>query len=378
MTAAPIPRPALRWGSVAQLLGIVFLATLPLLFIGGFAAAALHHGSLAVDTAGNYLPAAHALLHGGTPYRLGDIARGTVFASPPFAALLFAPLLLLPAVAADVVASFAMLACVLGALRFLGVRDWRCYAITCLWLPTLFEFQTANLSGLLVLLAAATWRYRDRWVVAALAAGLLVALKLYGWPVIVFLFVSRRLKAAAAAAAVAATAILVPWAALGFIGLRGYPHLLDVMARIEQPEGFSIATVLASFSTWSAARVAAYAVGAVILAASLFVRGDRRKFVVCLAATLVLTPILWMHYLVVLGVFLALAYPRFSLPWLVPLLLWLVPRPPQVPHGSPQNVVPFSHGLLVAAVTAALVTVAYRPRVATSAPHQPVPLTPAS
>jgi hypothetical protein len=378
MTAAPIPRPAPRWGSVVRLLGVVSLATLPLLFIGGFAAAALHHGSLAVDTEGNYLPAAHALLHGETPYRLGDIARGTVFASPPFAALIFAPLLLLPGVAADVIASFAMLACVLGALRLLGVRDWRCYAITCLWLPTLFEFQTANLSGLLVLLAAAAWRYRDRWIVAALAAGLLVALKLYGWPVLVFLFVSRRLKAAAAATAVAAAAILVPWAALGFIGLRGYPHLLDVLARVEQPEGFSVATLVAPFSTWSAARVVAYAVGAGILGASLFVRGDRRKFVVCLAATLALTPILWMHYLVVLGVFLALAYPRFSLPWLVPLLLWLVPRPPQVPHGSPQNVVPFSHGLLVAAVVAALVTVAYRPRMPKSAPQQPVPLTPES
>jgi hypothetical protein len=85
-----------------------------------------------------------------------------------------------------------------------------------------------------------------------------------------------------------------------------------------------------------------------------------------------------MHYLVILGLFLALAYSRFSLPWLVPLLLWLVSRPPQVPHGSPQNIVPFSHGLLVAAVTVALVTLAYRSGAPDSASRHPVRVATAS
>jgi hypothetical protein len=271
-----------------------------------------------------------------------------------------------------------MLASVLGALRLLGVRDWRCYAVTCLWLPTLFEFDAANLSGLLVLLFAVVWRYRERWAVAALAAGLAVALKLYGWPVIVFLIVSRRLKAAAAAAVVTATMILVPWAAFGFVGFRAYPHLLDVMTRIEQPEGFSLATLLAPLTTWSTARALTYAVGGVVLGVSLFVRGDRRKFAVCVAATLALTPILWMHYLVLLILLAGLGRPRFGLPWLVPLPLWAVSRPPQIPHGSPQNVVPPSHGLLVAAVVATLFLVAYRPAVPDSARQEPAQVAPAS
>ena len=49
--------------------------------------------------------------------------------------------------------------------------------------------------------------------------------------------------------------------------------------------------------------------------------GDRRAFVLALAAAFVLTPILWLHYLVLLVVPIALARPRLSALWFVPLAL---------------------------------------------------------
>ena len=49
--------------------------------------------------------------------------------------------------------------------------------------------------------------------------------------------------------------------------------------------------------------------------------GDRRALTLALAAGFVLTPILWLHYLVLLIVPIALARPRLSRVWFVPLAL---------------------------------------------------------
>ena len=57
-------------------------------------------------------------------------------------------------------------------------------------------------------------------------------------------------------------------------------------------------------------------------------RGDEvRAFTCAVAATLALSPIVWLHYLVVLLVPLAIARPRFSAIWLLPILLWVSPKP---------------------------------------------------
>ena len=51
------------------------------------------------------------------------------------------------------------------------------------------------------------------------------------------------------------------------------------------------------------------------------VEGDRRSLTLALAAGFVLTPILWLHYLVLLVVPIALARPRLSALWFAPLAL---------------------------------------------------------
>ena len=74
---------------------------------------------------------------------------------------------------------------------------------------------------------------------------------------------------------------------------------------------------------------------------------DLRSFTLALAASLALTPIVWLHYLVLLLVPLAIARPRFSAIWLVPLLLWLTPL-----NGNGESIQPFLPALVVAAVIA--------------------------
>ena len=49
--------------------------------------------------------------------------------------------------------------------------------------------------------------------------------------------------------------------------------------------------------------------------------GDRRALTLALAAGVVATPILWLHYLVLLVVPIALARPRLSALWFAPLAL---------------------------------------------------------
>ena len=46
-----------------------------------------------------------------------------------------------------------------------------------------------------------------------------------------------------------------------------------------------------------------------------------------MVATLALSPIVWLHYLVVLLVPMAISRPRFTTLWLLPVLLWISPKP---------------------------------------------------
>jgi len=54
---------------------------------------------------------------------------------------------------------------------------------------------------------------------------------------------------------------------------------------------------------------------------------DRDAFALAIVAILVFTPLLEMHYLAVLLVFVALFRKRLSAAWLVPLLIWGAPEP---------------------------------------------------
>jgi hypothetical protein len=66
------------------------------------------------------------------------------------------------------------------------------------------------------------------------------------------------------------------------------------------------------------------AIAAVVIAAR-GADGDRRAFVVAVLASLLATPLIWLHYLLLLFVPIALYRPRLSGLWFLPLLLWVTP-----------------------------------------------------
>ena len=53
--------------------------------------------------------------------------------------------------------------------------------------------------------------------------------------------------------------------------------------------------------------------------------GDRSSLALALAAALLFSPIVWIHWFALLLVPLAIARPRFSPAWLIPLVSWLCP-----------------------------------------------------
>ena len=320
-------------------------------------------GRFALDFRHAFLPAAHAVLHGASPYSaVGSraLSQGTAFLYPPVAAYLIAPFTLLPPVAAEVVAVVLVAATVPATLLLLGVRDWRCHAMALLWWPTIIGIQTGNLTLPMFLGLAVAWRYRDRPVIAALATALVVALKLFFWPALIWLVATRRYRAAALAAAASAALVLVPWAGIGFAGLHGYPHLLAGVSRSEGPRSYSLAALLhAVLPSWTAATALETAVGVGMLLVA-FAAGrrnrDRDAFALCITAILFLTPLLELHYLAVLLVIVALYRRRLALAWVLPLLFWGAPA---TVAGSTLQVV---HVLIVVAATIALAARDWSPR----------------
>jgi len=286
-----------------------------------------------------FLTAGHDVLDGRDPYPdRQELARdvGSPYAYPPLLALLVVPLTALPEHAAStyvpgVLWTLLLLAATAGALALVGVRDWRCYPIALLAPVTLEPVEFGAIGPLLLLLLAVAWKYRDRTGAAGAAAGGAVVLKLFLWPVFVWLAVTRRLRAAVVGVAAALALALASWAAIGFDGLRGYPHLLDRLSQLEARNSYSAYAVARAVGLpGRAAQVLVVAAGLALLVLAWRAARDRRRSVVeqdrlsltfALAAALVLTPILWLHYLVLLLLPIALARPRLSALWFVPLAL---------------------------------------------------------
>jgi alpha-1,2-mannosyltransferase len=332
---------------------LVLVAVMWTLAFVGFS---LAEDLLAWDVRFAYLPAAEAVLDGHSPYPERDDPiledqKGYVY--PPQLVVALIPLTRLPIDMVAVLVTFALLALVGLTLWILDVRDLRCYAAAFLWMPTTSGVLLGNVSIPLAFALAVAWRYRETLWRPALAVGLAVSAKLLLWPVFVWLVATRRLRAAALAALVGAVVTLAAWAAIGFDGLRTYPDLLERLSEIQADRSYSIVGMSATLGLGSTVGNAlTVALGLLLLAACVqFARrsDDPRSFVCAIAATLVLSPIVWLHYIVVLLVPMAILRPRFSALWLLPILLWASPRP-----GYAEGFQTFLPALVASALVAVL------------------------
>ncbi len=341
-------------------LGIPLLLGAMIFAVGG------RHG-LGLDFHGGIWNASQDLLNGNSPYRperidaiAAHVAAGgpaprivELPVYPPVVMLLLTPFGLLPAAVANALFVALLVPLPAFALWLVGVRDVRCYAVTYACAPVLLGIEIGTLSPLLMLGLAAAWRWRERAAVVAVIVCALICAKLFLWPMVIWLAATRRWRAAGLSLAFTAAATLAGWAVIGFADITRYPGMLSQLSAVEQAQGYSpIAAAMALGAGGGLARAIAVAAGVLVLALTWrrgrTAGGDPGAFALAVCAALVLSPIVWLHYLALLIVPIAIRYRTLSWPWLVPLALWLTPAQQSVEHPW---------GIAVAAVVLVVIAV---------------------
>jgi hypothetical protein len=328
-TAAPTLGTESTWLVAARrCAAVVFLGVLPVCLIAFLLADVGHHES---DFA-TFWQSGRDVLHGHSPYpQLHTLPRHAVspsfapFVYPPLTAVAMIPLSVVPYGVAVFLFVAVDLAAVALALRLLGVRDWRCYGAAYASAPVYAATALGAISPLLLLGVAALWRYRERAALAGAAVACVATAKVFLWPLWLWLIRTRRFAAAAVAAVVSAVMVVGVWAAIGFDGAREYPALLGRLTALVGPQSYSPYALGRSLGFGGgAAQAVVYVVAALAIAVAAWAFSDAgRLLAVAIALSLVATPILWPHYLVLLFVPIALARRSFSPLWLAPLAFWI-------------------------------------------------------
>jgi hypothetical protein len=294
------------------------------------------------DFKGGLYDAGRAILHGHDPYRpgflatqaavmrAGGIALGATsqnaFSIPVYPApanLAVVPLSLLPFWLAGALFTLLSIGAMIFGLRLLGVRDWRCLAVSLLSWPFLFSLDLGALGPVLVLGAGVAWRWRESLWPPAIALAAIVVAKLFPWPLGVWLLVTRRFRTLALAILIGLVATFAAWAVIGFDGMAQYPRMLSNLSAIEEGRAVSLVAVLLAIGVPAGlAKAAALAATAGLLGiAWRFAKrpdGDAQAFGLAVIAALTASPIVWEHYMVLVFVPIALVSPRLSALWFVP------------------------------------------------------------
>jgi hypothetical protein len=295
-------------------------------------------GMVGFDFRGTLWEPARALLDGGAVYpepTHDAVVVGNPAVYPPLFIVLSAPLALLSVDIAALLWSALLAGCVAAALWIMGVRDWRCYMVALSWPAVLHGLLWGNLTIALLVPVAIAWRYRRHALVAGAAVGFAIAAKLFVWPLVLWLALTRRFRAVAFAVCLALIFMLGAWAVLGFDGLLQYPELLRVTQDFYQGRSLSFAGLASMLgASGTVVTLAPAAVGLVLIGFAVVVvrrpDGDRRSFAVLVGACIVASPIVWPNYLALLIIPIAATWQRLAPAWLAGYALWfvgLLPKP---------------------------------------------------
>jgi hypothetical protein len=329
----------------------------------GLAASLENHPHFGGDFHVAFWPAGDRILDGLSPYvdpSSPQVAKATAFVYPAPAAVLFAPFALLERDLADAIFVALQFAAVALALVVLNVRDWRVYGAAYLWAAVASGWLTGNVTLTLVLAVAAAWRWRDRPVVAGALVGLVVAFKLFLWPLGLWLLGTRRYLALGWAIATGAVLNLVGWAVLGFDELDRYQRLVHALVDAMQNRGYTLMSLTRDLG---AGRGSGYIIAIAIglgCAVACVVNGrkgrDASALTLAITIALLVTPLVWIHYFALFLVPVAIASPRLGPLWLLPLAYWLCVAGAKRPETWQLLVAIGVTGALVYAVLSALRT----------------------
>jgi hypothetical protein len=303
----------------------------PLIVTGsGLAVSLQNHPHFGGDFHVAFWPAGERVLHGMTPYvdpSAPQVASATAFVYPAPAAVLFAPFALIGRNLADAVFIALQLASVALALRLLEVRDWRVFGAAYMWAAVASGWLTGNVTLMLVLAVAAAWRWRAKPAACGALIGLVVAFKLFLWPLGLWLLATRRVRALGWSVAVAIALSAAGWAVLGFAQLHRYERLVNALVDALQNRGYTLMSLTQDIGL---GRSVGYAI-ALTLGTTFAVwclaigrRGsDAESLTLAIAIALLVTPLVWLHYFALFLVPVAIASPRLGRVWVLPFAYWL-------------------------------------------------------
>ncbi|MBV9820240.1 MAG: DUF2029 domain-containing protein [Solirubrobacterales bacterium] len=355
--AAPRPgRPASNaWTLAIAAAQILVLGAVPILFTLIQLESLVRGQLLAVDYVHGPWEAGRSLLAGHSPYVGPSSAQldGIAFVYPALAALALAPLSLLRENAAGMAFTMLNIAALVATLHVLRVRDWRIYGVALLWPAVISGWETANLTLLLGLAIALAWRCRDRPAVVGGLVALAISIKVFVWPLALWLAATRRSRALAWAGTLGLAMNLLAWQILGWHELTVYVRSMEALTHNQETRGYSIMALTLGHGIGHAP-AEALSVGSLAMAAVACLwcgrhGGDRRSLALGVATCLLATPILWLHYFALLAVPLAVARPKLTPIWLLPLVL----RFPAVgPSASQIVLIAIASGVITAVAMA--------------------------
>ncbi len=337
----------------------VLLGVTPLALTLWLAAATLRPHWAAEDFTLAYYPAAHRLLAGLSPYAAthAQVLDGAAFVYPALAAVALAPFALLTIGVSYHLWVMTCLAMVPGTLWLAGVRDWRVYGAVFLWYPIVAGWQGENVSVPMMYMLALAWRHRDRPLIVGLVCAAAISIKPFVWPLLLWLLATRRWRAAAWSLVAAITLNVIAWAIVGPGAVLSYLKLAAEDSAAQWRGGYGVMAVahhlgLSRGPAELLLALVAVALTGALLRSGLGCRDDRASFVVAIGVMLVASPLVWIHYLVLLALALALLRPRLAAVWLVPIVLWLLPPATRVEAWQEALAWMVVAGCLVAALRA--------------------------
>lgn len=350
---------------MGRVLPFVALGIAPVAVLAAMLAVGLDSNSLAVDFHYELYTQAEALLRGDNPYPTETFEPlvGGNFVWPPLAVLIAAPFTLVSLATAEIAFALLGVAIFAAALWLVRVRDWRVYGACFLWPEVAGEMRVAHLTPFIAVLVALAWRQRNRSTTLGVAIGLATALKFFAWPLVVWLAARRQWKSALIAAGVAAASVA---SILPFSEPADYARALTKLARHFDQDSYTVFGLLVQLDV---GETVARAVGAVVGLALLFGAWRLRSLALGIAAALALSPIVWLDYFALIAIPLAIARPRLSPVWFVPLATWGAPGT-GIGIGDPFEI---GRVLLISAIVVGVATYDEQDRLARRSAQPPTP-----
>lgn len=281
-----------------------------------------------------FLRAGRDVLHGHSPYAAPGspvFRSGHAFVYPLYVAWLFAPLGALPVALARWIFSVGSVAAILVSCRLLGRPGAGTAALVMVSSTTIIALQMGTLNALLLLGLSAAWHWREErpWL-SGIILGAAATAKLFLLPVLLWPLLKKRYGQAAAALGSAAGLMLLS-AALGWTSPVSYVQMMSKLDSREQVSSWSLSSFLQALGLGrlpsAAGAVAIALTGAAVVWWHRRRLGDGQLLGAAVVISLLLSPIVWSSYLLLLVLPLLLATRDDRLLALFAVATWAIVTP---------------------------------------------------